>query len=368
MPKKLLLIVDDDPVFCEQFAGPLRKHDFDVVVFENGDPALEHLRSSTCGGLMLLDIQTRGIHSVEMVREIRDLAPELAVIIITGQASLQTAFECIRAGAEDYIAKPFDLDFLLFTLERVADRLELRNREKHSHELLTQYAELYADYRKMTIGAISSLAKMVRLNHKATDDHGSRSEKYLTATLNKLGVTQREKDLISFAMRLHDIGKIRVPKKILNKPGPLTEDEWDVIRMHPVWGFNILDSDGLLREMAPLVRGHHERWDGTGYPDGKAETNIPLGARVMAVVDAFDAMCSDRSYRTKMDMDAAVAEIRREAGKQFDPDIADVFLSTIELESQGLCAVQCSCDDGTGYCGCSGPAAREKEGSPRHSH
>ncbi|PKO19817.1 hypothetical protein CVU37_02175 [candidate division BRC1 bacterium HGW-BRC1-1] len=200
--------------------------------------------------------------------------------------------------------------------------------------LLGVNLHLYDNCEKMTIGAISSLAKTLEQKDHGTGDHSSRTHTYLERMLDRLNLPKDQRDTICFAMQLHDIGKIRVPNDIINKPGPLDDEEWAVMRMHPQWGFDILNSDCLLSQVATLVRHHHERYDGTGYPDGLKGDSIPFGSRFLSIIDAFDAMNSDRPYRTSLGLDAAVREIRSNVGTQFDPELTELFLSTVHELAQ----------------------------------
>ena len=195
--------------------------------------------------------------------------------------------------------------------------------------ILHSNAILYESFERMTIGAITSLAKTITHKDRGTSDHLKRSRVYMNRLLDKLSLSKEERNMIGFAMQLHDIGKIRVPGRIINKPGPLDEDEWNIMRIHPVWGYEILNSDGLLRDVAPLVKHHHERYDGGGYPDGISGTNIPMGSRFLSIVDAFDAMRSDRPYRKCMPLSLSLEEIRINLGTEFDPDLGEMFLETV---------------------------------------
>ncbi|MCX7718775.1 MAG: response regulator [Candidatus Sumerlaeaceae bacterium] len=199
--------------------------------------------------------------------------------------------------------------------------------------VLRTNASLCENYEKMTIGAIAALANAINVMDGQTGEHSKRTEQILLRMIDRLGLPRGDRDLIVFAMRLHDIGKIRVPNTIINKPGPLDDDEWAIMRQHPIWGFEILQSDGMLTEIARIVRHHHERYDGSGYPDGLKGKSIPLGSRILSVVDAFDAMRSNRPYRKALPFTRAVEEIRSNIGTQFDPDIALAFLDSIAQSS-----------------------------------
>ncbi len=486
-PPRKLLIVDDDTTFSGQLADILGDEGYVVSTLPSATEALPVLRAGGHGHvLMLLDVQMPGMSGIDLVRETADLPDRPAIILMTAFSSFHAAVECLRMGAEDYITKPFDLDLLLLTLERVQERVELRRRNDELSDLLTANARtflksqeairglteilaylppanefpqtvfgilrhvhhilesghssitmhgaaagltyhlpangssaprresvdrvlawvastgmpvvhgapvpdpalaaplraldgsvflpihnagepfgalhvsrpgasqpfttadvqliefvcaeisvlhanarLYESHEKMTIGAISALGKALHHKDEGTGAHSSRTRGYLARLMSRLNLPKEERDKITFAMQLHDIGKIRVPATIINKPGPLNDEEWGVMRMHPVWGFEILHSDCLLKEVATLVRHHHERYDGTGYPDRLKGKAIPFGSRFLSLVDAFDAMRSDRPYRRAMPLSLAVDEIRTNLGTQFDPDLGQTFLETV---------------------------------------
>lgn len=171
-----------------------------------------------------------------------------------------------------------------------------------------------------------------------TRGHSDRVAELAAAIARELGMTKTSQDNIHVAAHLHDIGKIGIPDHILLKPGRLSPDEFNVIKSHPQVGFEILNKVTLLRPTAEIVRYHHERWDGLGYPAGLKGENIPLGARIIALADAFDAMTSARSYRLPMTQAAAVQEVLRCRGTQFDPDIVDAFVAFCQAgQEKGVC-------------------------------
>jgi HD-GYP domain-containing protein (c-di-GMP phosphodiesterase class II) len=163
-------------------------------------------------------------------------------------------------------------------------------------------------------------------------DHMADVARLATGTARALGLSTDQVELIALAAKLHDVGKVAIPETILSKPGPLTEQEWALMRQHTIAGQRILTSSLALGQVAPLVRSSHERWDGQGYPDRLAGAEIPLGARIITVCDSYDAMTSDRSYRRAMSAEVALAEIRAGAGSQFDPDVVAAFMSVVEQD------------------------------------
>ena len=174
-----------------------------------------------------------------------------------------------------------------------------------------------------------ALARSVEEKDKATEGHCSRIEQFALRIGERLGLTGDQLVTLSYAAYLHDVGKVKVPDEILNKPGPLTDAEWNEMRKHPDYGAEMLKEKDFLKDAAEIVRAHHERYDGTGYPRGLKGDEIPIEARIIAVVDAYDAMTSDRPYRKALPKEKAIAELKKNAGTQFDPRVVEVFLSVI---------------------------------------
>jgi len=176
---------------------------------------------------------------------------------------------------------------------------------------------------------IRSLAFVVEAKDAYTGQHLERCRVYGNALMQALGVGEDYPDA-EFGFLLHDVGKVGVPERILGKPGPLTAAEWRVMRTHPIIGYQILQGIPFMQTAAEIVRYHHEMWDGSGYPEGMRQSEIPLPARVFQVVDAFDAMTTDRPYRASLGIERAAEEIARMAGTQFDPDVSEVFATLVE--------------------------------------
>jgi ribonuclease P protein subunit RPR2 len=183
--------------------------------------------------------------------------------------------------------------------------------------------------RNTYLETVRSMAYVVEAKDAYTGQHLERCRVYGNALMDALGVAADYPDA-EFGFLLHDVGKVGVPERILNKPGPLTAAEWRVMRTHPIIGYQILQGIPFMTSAASIVRCHHEMWDGAGYPEGLRRDEIPLPARVFQVVDAFDAMTTDRPYRASLGVDAARAEIARMAGTQFDPDVCAAFAAIVE--------------------------------------
>jgi HD-GYP domain-containing protein (c-di-GMP phosphodiesterase class II) len=180
--------------------------------------------------------------------------------------------------------------------------------------------------REMYVATMKSLARVVEAKDECTRGHLDRAQRYGLALACRVAPALARRPETAFGFFLHDLGKVGVPERVLCKTGPLTLDEWGVMRAHPMIGAQILEPFRFLAEAVDVVRHHHERFDGRGYPFGLAGTTIPLAARIFAVADCFDAMTSDRPYRAALPVETALAEIRAGAGTQFDPEVADAFL------------------------------------------
>lgn len=200
---------------------------------------------------------------------------------------------------------------------------------------------------KHMVQAVMSLTKIQEINDPYTRGHSERAKEISLRTAKRLGMTPEEIQVVGFGAMLHDVGKVVVPPEILHKPGPLTSEEWHIMRMHPIFGANIVGELDSLKPVKPLILHHHERWDGLtegdhpGYPAGLKGEEIPLGARIIAVVDAFDTMITDRIYRQGQSVEYALAELRRMAGRQFDPDVVEAFDAVVrEMQPEWLVGLQ----------------------------
>jgi len=255
--------------------------------------------------------------------------------MVTGLDDIGTALEALRMGACDYITKPFDSVRLRRALAQAVERNRLlvenrlrreeleRKVEARTLELNSALQELKESYR----ATLDALASALDAREHETQAHSQRVREYAETLARRLGLTEASLVEVGRGALLHDVGKIGVPDSILLKPAKLTLGVWVVMRKHPRIGYDILRNIRFLAGAAEIVLAHQERWDGKGYPTGLAGTDIPLGARIFAVVDTLDAMTSDRPYRKALPFQAAMEEVRRCSATQFDPVVAQAFLS-----------------------------------------
>ncbi len=306
---------------------------YDCLQAGNGQDAVAVFRSSR-PPLTVTDLRMPGLDGIGVLSAIRDLDADAAVVVLTGAPDVKTAIDSLRLGADDFIMKPVNVDELLIAAERALERrqllverreyqtrLELRV-EEATRSLQLAYRQLQDTYR----ATLETLGAALDSRDVGTEAHSRRVHGYALATARMHGLMEEELVDLAHGVLLHDIGKIGIPDNILLKPGSLTPDEWAIMRRHPEIGRRLIANIPFLKGAVPIVYCHHERWDGTGYPQGLKGGAIPLGARIFSVVDAFDAMTFDRPYSRAISFDAAKAEIQRCAGSHFDPAVVASFL------------------------------------------
>jgi response regulator RpfG family c-di-GMP phosphodiesterase len=330
-PRARLLIADDDACVrgvLEEFLG--REYECEAV--GSAEEALE-LLGTGCFQLVLSDISMERMSGLELIPRVRALSPETLVVIVSGSQDITSAVAALRAGAFDYLLKPFDLEHVEVAVRRALEHQSLVG-EKRRYE--TYLETMIAQRTSELDGALRSLESAYRQTLKAlitaletrdSETHGH-SERVVNFSLRlgrELALDEEQMRSLEFGSLLHDIGKIGVPDAILRKPARLDEDEWVRMREHPLHGQKILRGIAFLEGAARVVAQHHERWDGSGYPLGLRGVEIDLNARIFAVADAFDAITGDRVYRRGRPYESAADELDRCAGAQFDPRVVAAF-------------------------------------------
>jgi response regulator RpfG family c-di-GMP phosphodiesterase len=326
-----ILIADDDPEL-RNILVELLSEEHDCVAVGSAEEALAELRAAPYE-LVLSDIQMGGMSGLEMVPHALAAAPDTVVIMISGAQTLESAIEALRAGAFDYVVKPFALSHVEAAVARALEHGRLR-RARRRHELYLE--EMVATRTRELNGALATvegsyratleaLAASLEARDHETHGHSERVVAFSLRLGRELRLDDEQLRALEFGAMLHDIGKIGVPDAVLRKPGRLTEEEWALMRRHPKLGEQILSGIEFLGGAARVVAQHHERWDGTGYPMGLRGEEIDLNARIFAVADAFDAITSDRVYRGARSYESAVDELGTGAGRHFDPQVVASF-------------------------------------------
>jgi len=329
--KSRILLIDDEPEITE-ILHDLLSEQYDCVSASSAEEALERLREKKFE-LVVSDITMPGMTGLEMLPHVKSISPNTVVVMISGMQTVESAIGALRLGAFDYLMKPFDLRQVEAVVKRALEHRELivaKQRyetqledlvEQRTAELDKALASLEDAYRS----TLKALTAALETRDSETHGHSERVVTYSLRLGREYGLDARQMKALEFGSLLHDIGKIGVPDSILRKPAKLTEEEWVLMREHPVHGQQILRGIEFLEGAARVVAQHHEKWDGSGYPLGAKGDEIDLCARIFAVADAFDAMTSDRVYRRGKSYEAASQELDDWAGRQFDPKVVEAF-------------------------------------------
>ena len=314
-----ILIAEDELFFRCMLEGTLREWGYDVVAVNNGKAAWEILERPDAPKLAILDWQMPGMDGLELCRRIRAAqAPEPTyVIILTSREGRENTIAALRAGADDYVNKPFDR-------EELQVRLQVG---RHVVGLQT------------SLTVVFSFARAVEAKSPYTHGHSERVTAFAMKLAAHVGLSEAERAVLRKGGLLHDIGKIAVPDAVLDKPGSLTPAEFDLMKRHPVEGVRIIEPLQTLHEVIPLVRWHHERPNGRGYPDGLSGDKIPLAVRILSVADVYDALQSVRPYRPALPH-LECLKILQKNGQQgdLDPELVRCFMDIFaEAPAQGQC-------------------------------
>lgn len=317
--REAILIVDDEDAIRQTLASFLRQSGFDdIVEAPNGEEALKALDERTFA-LVITDISMPVMGGLELLARVRRAHPETDVAVITGHLELEFAIQAIKNGAFDYFKKPFRFEEVLATIHRVFEKQHLQRRSLELELLKERRKSEEAHLKEFML----ALAHIIDLKSPYTREHSDRTAKIARMLGESLELSRDEVERIALGARLHDIGKLGVPDCILDKPGPLTPDEYAIMKEHPARGAELCRPISCLQPVVSMIRWHHENLDGTGYPDGLRGDQIPLDARIVRISDYWDAITSHRSYRSPMSTDEAIRVIEQEceAGR-LDGDIA----------------------------------------------
>jgi response regulator RpfG family c-di-GMP phosphodiesterase len=312
-----LLVVDDMEAIRVALVQCLRLTGYEVVSAASGGEALELLRTQRFD-LLLTDQAMPGLSGLELTEAVSRMHPHMPVVVLTGHTDVELAKDSLQRGASDFVTKPVNIRELPILVERNLTRRRL------------EVARLQEREAQVLFAAIKALASAVDAKDTYTARHSRMVTRLALLLADAVQLSSEERSVLELSAWMHDVGKIGVPDSILTKPGALTEAEFAVMKAHPVKGGEIVGEIEELGRVADVIRHHHERIDGAGYPDGLRGAAIPLASRIILIADAFEAMTSDRSYRQGLGRAAAVRELEKHAGTQFDADLVRAF--TVMLE------------------------------------
>ena len=335
--RERVLIVDDAPENIRILAETL-KHDYIIMFARSGDAALRHAMESTPPpDIILLDVIMPGMDGYEVCRRLKEdkQTCNIPIIFVTGQSEAVDEARGLSLGAVDYIGKPFKASLVK---TRVANQLELKRHRDRLDELVRERTQELALTKEVTIEAMATLAEW---RDPETGAHIKRTQRYVRTLAEYMAANPKYApeldantvELLYLSAPLHDVGKVSIPDSILLKPDRLTDEEFTEMKRHTLRGRDALSAaerklggNSFLRLAREIAYGHHERWDGKGYPQGIAGEAIPLPARLMALADVYDALTSRRVYKPALPHDEVVKMLRQGRGTQFDPDVVDAFL------------------------------------------
>lgn len=329
-----ILVVDDEEMIRELLTSALQQENYICHLASNVDEAFTVLGTQRID-LVISDIMMPGRSGVDLLRDLKKIDPEIAVLMITGLSDMNTALECIHLGADDYLTKPFGISRVMLTVRNLIEKRCLAIEKKNyqvslEFKVMEQTEQLRRTMNELNDAyhnTLTALVKALDAREKEVGSHSERVMNYSALVADRLGMKGAELEKLAKGSLLHDIGKIGITDNILLKPGKLDDGEWLEMRKHPQVGYAILSEISFLKGPAEIILSHHERFDGSGYPKGLKGEQIPLGSRIFTMVDTLDAMTSDRPYRKALPFDAVISEIKRCSGTQFDPALAELFLS-----------------------------------------
>lgn len=332
-----IIAVDDEEGIIDSLSIFLKRSGYDFVGVTNPEEAIEKVRNEHFD-LMILDFIMTPIHGDQVVEEIRTFNKELYILLLTGHKDLAPPLDTIRRlDIQGYCEKSDKFDQLLLLIESGIKSIAQMNEIKKINAELKNTNEMLE---KAYLESIQTLRYTVEAKDTYTRGHSDRVSEYSVLIGKHVGLSDNDLKNLQIGGLFHDVGKIGVPDAILQKESKLTDDEYSEIKNHPSIGAHILSTATIFKDMIPIVKHHHEKYDGTGYPGKLAGENIPYLARIAAIADSFDAMTSRRTYRDSLPIETVISEFRRCKGTQFDPKLTDVFLDILENHFDDIKQIQ----------------------------
>ena len=332
-----IIVVDDEQGIVDSLSIFLKRSGYDFTGLTNPLEAIGRVRNEHFD-MMILDFMMDPIHGDEVVEEIRKFNKDLYILLLTGHKDLAPPLETIkRLEIQGYCEKSDKFDQLLLLIESGIKSIEQMNTIKTINKQLHDKNE---ELERAYLDTIGILRQTVEAKDPYTRGHSDRVSEYSVLIGKKLGLDEKTLHILKIGGLFHDIGKIGIPDSILLKESKLSDEEYSQIKNHPMIGVHMLGDAAIFTDILPIVKHHHERYDGRGYPSQLVGEDIPYVARIAAVADTFDAMTSKRSYRDSLPIDIVRAEIERCSGTQFDPNIAKVFLDIMDNDFDSIREIQ----------------------------
>ena len=337
-----VLVVDDEEPIRNALRKYLKQQQFEVHTAGSGDEALQLLRLHKIA-LMLSDIRMPGTSGIDLVPQALEIEPDLAILMLTAVNDATSAALCMQRGAMDYLTKPIELADLGRAVQRALKRREMLLENRHlnqwlKEEVTTRTHELQRERNRLenvSTATLEALVNALEAKDPYLRGHSARVADLSANLAAELGLSEEDIDRVRMAGRLHDLGKIGTREAVTNKEGPLTPEEFEHVKQHVIIGAQILAPLVHLGDVVAMVRTHHERWDGTGYPDGLRGEEVPMGGRIIAAAEVFDALTTARPYQEKMTPEQAAERMGDLAGTVLDPTVV-VGLTRLVARRQTL--------------------------------
>lgn len=326
-----VIVVDDDIMNLKIAEHILSNNNMCVTTLESGQALLDYVEENGYPDLILLDVKMPKMDGFETMTKLRIQEGDkekTPVIFLTASEEREAETKGLELGAMDFIKKPFIPEVLTLRVRHIIDLIRLQRNLSREVKKKTE------ENKKIFIHVVSSLTEAIDAKDAYTNGHSSRVAAYSKEIAKRYGYSEQQQSDIYMMGILHDVGKIGVPDGVINKQSKLDDDEYEIIKKHPLMGARILDNIKEMPALAVGARWHHERYDGGGYPDGLSKEEIPEEARIIAVADAYDAMSSRRSYRDVLPQKIVRSEIEKGKGTQFDPRFADIMIKMIDEDTE----------------------------------
>jgi response regulator RpfG family c-di-GMP phosphodiesterase len=328
-----ILIVDDEEVMCSILARRLTREGYTCVTANDGREALQYFYKHPFS-LIISDIKMPGMDGLALLKRVKATNPKMMVIMVTAFPEIDLAVEAMHLGAYDFIIKPADLDLVILSVKKALEKKRLEEEivayrshlERLVEERTTKLQQAYRILKKAHLDSVKVLVEAIDAKDPYTRGHSDRVTRMSLKIAFQFGFAEDRLESLEYGAFLHDIGKIGIKDEVLQKPGALNSEEYQYIQEHPLIGVKIIEGLDFFKDKIPMIRHHHEHYDGSGYPDGLLGAAIPLEARIIAVPDAFDAMTSARPHRGMMPLQDVLMELEKCKGTQFDPEILEIFL------------------------------------------
>lgn len=328
LERKKILIIDDEQDLCFFLANNLKESgNFNVTYAHSGKDGLE-LVKSFAPDIVILDIDLGDVNGITLIKDILKVNRKIRVIMLSGKGTHEDVQMALEAGAVDFATKPCSVDRMIKIID---EHLGIKSKPKQTVKVAHKAAKIT---KSLLLDTLAGFVSVSEAKSNYLKGHSERVAEISMKIGQKLGLSKEQLEILEYSSILHDLGKVGTKDATLEKEGKFDEEDWVEIKKHPSIGADIINKVRLFRLEESNIRHHHERFDGKGYPDGLKGKNIPLGARIIALADAFDAMTSERPYKPRLSDEEAINEIKRCSGTQFEPEVVEAFLALIEKEKK----------------------------------